>query len=197
MMDRTATIERKTGETEIRLTINLDGRGVSRIETGVPFMDHMLRLMSAHGFLDLDLSARGDTEIDDHHTVEDTGICLGLALARALGDKAGIRRYGSAIVPMDEALARVVLDISNRPYLSYRVDLKTRTTGSFDVGLVREFFRAVVTNSGMTAHMDLFHGEDPHHAVEALFKAFGRALDEATRPEGRLGSAPLSTKGAL
>ncbi len=196
-MERTATIERKTRETEIRLTLNLDGRGVSNIDTGVPFMDHMLRLMSAHGFMDLDIHGRGDTEIDDHHTVEDLGICLGTALGRALGDKAGIRRYGCSIVPMDEALARVVLDISNRPFLSYRVDIKAQTTGSFDVGLAREFFRAVVTNSGMTAHVDLFYGEDAHHAIEAVFKAFGRALDEAAGPDERLGGTPLSTKGTL
>ncbi|MFO7785247.1 MAG: imidazoleglycerol-phosphate dehydratase HisB [Thermodesulfobacteriota bacterium] len=196
-MERTAKIERKTRETEIRLTLNLDGKGISTIDTGVPFMDHMLQLMSAHGFLDLDIHARGDTEIDDHHTVEDMGICLGAALGRALGDKAGIRRYGSSIVPMDEALARVVLDISNRPFLSYRVDVKAQATGSFDIGLVREFFRAVVTHSGMTAHVDLFHGEDAHHSIEAVFKAFGRALDQATRADDRLGGTTLSTKGTL
>ncbi len=196
-MERTATIERKTSETQIRLTLNLDGTGVSSVDTGVPFMDHMLKLMSAHGFMDLDIHASGDTEIDDHHTVEDLGICLGTALDRALEDKAGIKRYGFSIVPMDEALARVVLDISNRPFLSYRVELKARTTGSFDVGLAREFFRAVVTHSGITAHVDLFHGEDAHHAIEAVFKAFGRALAEATRPDERLKGTPLSTKGTL
>ncbi len=196
-MERVSTVDRNTKETQIHLTLNLDGTGISNIDTGIPFMDHMLRLMSAHGFLDLDMHARGDTEIDYHHTVEDMGICLGAALSRALGEKAGIRRYGCSVVPMDEALARVVLDISNRSFLSYRVELKTQTTGSFDVGLAREFFRALITHSGMTAHVDLFYGEDPHHAIEAVFKAFGRALDEATAPDDRLSGAPLSTKGIL
>lgn len=196
-MERIATIERDTRETEIRLTLNLDGSGASNIDTGVPFMDHMLRLMSAHGFMDLDINARGDTEIDDHHTVEDTGICFGTALSRALGDKAGIRRYGFAVVPMDEALARVVLDISNRPFLCYSVDVKPQAIGSFDVGLSREFFRAVVNNSGITAHVDLIRGEDAHHAVEAVFKAFGRALNEATGRDARLKGSVLSTKGSL
>jgi len=196
-MKRTAIIERKTRETDIRLTLDLDGRGESRVDTGIPFMDHMLRLMSAHGFLDLDLTARGDTEIDDHHTVEDLGICLGTALSQALKDKAGIRRYGDALIPMDEALARVVLDICNRPFLKYRVELPATRAGVFDVGLLLEFFRAVTVHSGITLHIDLLEGRDAHHCAEAVFKAFGRALDQATRADDRLKGAPLTTKGIL
>jgi imidazoleglycerol-phosphate dehydratase len=196
-MARQAKIDRKTKETEIHLTLDLDGSGRSRIATGIPFMDHMLSLMAAHGFLDMELSARGDREIDDHHTVEDLGICLGLALRESLGDKSGIRRYGDASVPMDEALARVVMDISNRPILCYRVSLKKRTTGTFDVGLIKEFFRAVVTNAGITVHVDVLAGEDPHHISEAIFKAFARALDQASGFETRLNGDVPSTKGLL
>ena len=196
-MARQAKIDRKTKETEIHLTLDLDGSGRSRISTGIPFMDHMLSLMAAHGFLDMELSARGDREIDDHHTVEDLGICLGLALRESLGDKSGIRRYGDASVPMDEALARVVMDISNRPILCYRVSLKKRTTGTFDVGLIKEFFRAVVTNAGITVHVDVLAGEDPHHISEAIFKAFARALDQASGFETRLNGDVPSTKGLL
>jgi len=196
-MARKSKIERKTKETDINLELNLDGSGLSEVDTGIPFMDHMLSLMAAHGFMDLKLTAKGDTEIDDHHTVEDLGICLGMAIKDALGEKRGIRRYGLAIVPMDEALARVVMDISNRPVLCYRVPLKKRTTGTFDVGLIREFFRALVTNSGMTIHVDLLTGEEPHHVSEALFKAFARALDQAGGPESRLDGNVPSTKGLL
>jgi imidazoleglycerol-phosphate dehydratase len=145
----------------------------------------------------MELSARGDREIDDHHTVEDLGICLGLALRESLGDKSGIRRYGDASVPMDEALARVVMDISHRPILCYRVSLKKRTTGTFDVGLIKEFFRAVVTNAGITVHVDVLAGEDPHHISEAIFKAFARALDQASGFETRLNGDVPSTKGLL
>ncbi len=196
-MERRAAIERKTRETDIRLTLNLDGSGKSSIDTGIPFMDHMLRLMAAHGFFDLEIRARGDTEIDDHHTVEDLGICLGTAFGQALKDKGGIRRYGAAIVPMDEALSRVVVDISNRPFLSYRVEADARTAGTFDVGLIREFLRGMTIHAGITAHVDLLRGEDAHHAAESVFKALGRALDEATSADDRLGGTPLSTKGAL
>ena len=196
-MKRTATIERTTRETDIRLHLDLDGRGASSIDTGIPFFDHMLQLLAAHGFLDLEIQARGDTQIDDHHTVEDLGICFGAALGQALDGKSGIRRYGFAVVPMDEALARVAMDLSNRPFLRYRVDLKSRTAGAFDVGLLREFLRALVTHAGMTLHVDLLEGEDPHHCAESVFKAFGRALDQATRPEDRLNGDPLSTKGTL
>jgi len=196
-MERKASIHRKTKETEIRLEFSLDGAGQSEIKTGIPFMDHMLTLMAAHGFMDLKVTATGDTEIDDHHTVEDLGICLGKAIHEALGKRQGIRRYGHAIVPMDEALARIALDISNRPFLSYRVALKESKTGSFDVSLVREFFRALVHHSGITMHVDLVSGDDPHHVAESIFKSFARALDQATGLEPRLGDAVPSTKGLL
>ncbi len=177
--------------------IDLDGKGLSKINTGIPFMDHMLSLMSAHGFLDIELTAKGDTEIDDHHTVEDLGICLGMGIKKALGEKQGIRRYGETTIPMDEALVRVVMDISNRPILFYRVPLKKRTTGTFDVDLINEFFRALVTNAGITMHIDLFAGDDPHHISEAIFKAFARALDQAGGLENRLNGNVPSTKGLL
>ena len=196
-MTRRAKIDRKTKETEIHLALELDGSNRSRIATGIPFMDHMLNLLAAHGFMDMELSAEGDRAIDDHHTVEDLGICLGMALKEALGDKKGIRRYGEATVPMDEALARVVMDISNRPVLSYRVPLKKRTTGTFDVGLIKEFFRALVTNAGITMHVDLLVGDEPHHVSEAIFKAFAMALDQAIAVERRLNGQAPSTKGLL
>jgi imidazoleglycerol-phosphate dehydratase len=196
-MERSATIERKTRETEVKLTLNLDGKGHSQIDTGIAFVDHMLNLMAAHGFMDLRLTARGDTQIDDHHTVEDLGICLGEAIREALGKREGIRRYGQALIPMDEALARVVLDISNRPFLAYRVTLKETKTGTFDVHLIREFFRALAHQAGITLHVDLLSGDDPHHIAESIFKAFGRALDQAISPEERLGDKVPSTKGIL
>ena len=196
-MERVAKIDRKTRETEIRLKLNLDGKGLSKVDTGIPFLDHMLGLLAAHSFIDMELSARGDIEIDNHHTVEDLGICIGKALKEALGDKKDIRRYGEAIVPMDEALVRVVMDISNRPFLSYRVSLKKQTTGTFDVGLIKEFFRALVTNMGITMHIDLLAGEEPHHTSEAVFKAFARALDQASGLEHRWEGGVPSTKGIL
>lgn len=196
-MKRNSKIDRKTKETEIHVKLNLDGTGLSSVDTGIPFMDHMLNLFTAHGFMDMELTARGDTEIDDHHTVEDLGICLGSALNEALGDKKGIKRYGMATIPMDETLIRVVIDISNRPILSYRVPLKKRTTGTFDVSLMKEFFRALAINAGITMHIDLLAGEEPHHISEAIFKAFGRALDRASSLEDRLGESVPSTKGLL
>jgi imidazoleglycerol-phosphate dehydratase len=196
-MERKAQIDRKTRETNIHLELNLDGTGVSNIATGIPFMDHMLSLMAAHGFMDMELSAEGDIEVDNHHTVEDLGICLGSAFKDALGEKKGIMRYGEASIPMDEALARVVIDISNRPMLSYRVPLKKRTTGTFDVGLIKEFFYALVTNAGITTHIDLISGEDPHHISEAIFKAFARSMDQATAVEDRIADRVPSTKGLL
>jgi imidazoleglycerol-phosphate dehydratase len=196
-MDRKAKIARKTKETDIHLNLNLDGKGLSEINTGIPFIDHMLDLMSAHGFMDMKLLAKGDTEIDYHHTVEDLGICLGDAISKALGEKKGIRRYGHALVPMDESLASVVIDISNRPYLAYRVSMKNKKTGNFDIGLIREFFRAMVNRAGITMHVDLLVGKDPHHAAEAIFKAFGRALDTAASIEKRLQGEVPSTKGIL
>jgi imidazoleglycerol-phosphate dehydratase len=196
-MKRSSKIDRKTKETEIHLKLNLDGTGLSSVDTGIPFMDHMLNLFTAHGFMDMELTARGDTEIDDHHTVEDLGICLGSALNKALGDKKDIKRYGMATIPMDETLIRVVIDISNRPILSYRVPLKKRTTGTFDVSLMKEFFHALVINAGITMHIDLLSGEEPHHISEAIFKAFGRALDQASSLEDRLDGSVPSTKGLL
>jgi len=196
-MGRQARIDRKTKETEIRLELDLDGTGNANVDTGIPFMDHMLSLLAAHGFMDLKLSATGDTEVDDHHTVEDLGICLGLAIKEALDEKKGIRRYGEATVPMDESLARIVMDICNRPVLCYRVSLTKRTTGSFDVGLIKEFFRALVTNSGITMHVDLLSGDEPHHISEAIFKAFARALDQASGFDNRLNGNVPSTKGVL
>lgn len=195
-MTRQAEVERKTKETEIRVRLGLEGSGKCRVETGIPFMDHMLSFLPGHGFVDLEISARGDTEIDDHHTVEDLGICLGMAVRKALGSMEGIRRYGEAAIPMDEALARVVLDISNRSFLAYRVSLRNSWTGTFDVGLVKEFFRAFALHAGMTIHIDLITGEDPHHAAEAIFKAFARALDRAVGLEDRRRGVP-STKGVL
>jgi len=196
-MNRSAKIDRKTKETNIELNLNLDGKGLSEIETGIPFINHMLSLMTAHGFMDIQLSAKGDTDVDYHHTVEDIGICLGMAINKALGDKKGICRYGQATVPMDEALANVVIDISNRPFLAYRVSLSESKTGSFDVGILNEFFRALVNYSGITMHVDLLSGKDPHHVAESIFKAFGRALDMATRIEKRLEGKIPSTKGVL
>ena len=196
-MERKAKIERKTKETDIKLRLNLDGKGLSEIESGIPFIDHMLSLMAAHGFMDIHLSATGDTEIDDHHTVEDMGICLGMAINQALGKKKGIRRYGEATVPMDEVLSRVAIDISNRPFLAYRVSLAESKTGKFDVSLIKEFFRALVNYSGITMHVDLISGDDAHHIAESIFKAFGRALDQAVGVESRLESAVPSTKGIL
>jgi len=196
-MERKASIHRKTKETEISLELILDGTGKAEIKTGIPFMDHMLTLMAAHGFMDLKLNATGDTEIDDHHTVEDLGICLGKAIHDALGTREGIRRYGYSVMPMDEAMAGIALDISNRPFLAYRVALKESKTGSFDVHLVREFFRALVVHSGITMHVDLVSGDDPHHVAESIFKSFARALDQATGFEPRLGGTVPSTKGLL
>lgn len=196
-MVRKASIHRKTKETEIHLDLNLDGTGGSEAKTGIPFLDHMLTLLAAHGFMDLKIAATGDTEVDDHHTVEDIGICLGKAIHDSLGKREGIRRYGHAMVPMDEALARVALDISNRPFLAYRVVLKESKTGTFDVNLVREFFRALVVHSGITMHVDLISGDDPHHVAESIFKSFARALDQAKSFEPRLGGAVPSTKGLL
>lgn len=175
----------------------MDGVGKSNISTGIPFMDHMLHLMTAHGFMDCDIIAVGDTDIDYHHTVEDLGICLGMAVTKALGDKKGIRRYGQAAVPMDEALSNIVIDISNRPFLAYRVSVDKSKTGNFDIRLVEEFFRALINYAGITMHVDLLAGKDAHHIAESIFKAFGRALDMATTVEKRLDGNVPSTKGML
>jgi len=195
-MERIGEVKRKTKETDIQLKLNLDGSGLSSIDTSIPFLDHMLKLMAAHGFMDLNVRAKGDTEIDYHHTVEDIGICLGKAIKEALGERKGIQRYGQAMVPMDEALANVVIDISNRPYLSYKVSLKKALTGKFDVGILKEFFRALINYAGITMHIELLSGDDAHHIAEAIFKAFARAIDQASKREERLDDVP-STKGLL
>lgn len=193
---RTGQVHRKTKETEISLSLTLDGRGEADIASGIGFMDHMLTLFAVHGFFDLTVSGSGDTEVDDHHMVEDLGICLGQALKKALGDFSGIRRYGTALVPMDETLARVVLDISNRPYLYCDVPVPAQKVGSFDTQLTKEFLRALALHGGLTLHAELLHGENAHHIIEAVFKALGRALAQATGPEPRT-RGPLSSKGSL
>jgi imidazoleglycerol-phosphate dehydratase len=194
---RTGEIRRTTKETDLHVRVELDGRGTAAVHTGIGFFDHMLDALARHALLDLTIEAQGDLHVDGHHTVEDTGIALGLALERALGDRAGIRRYGDAIVPLDEALVRAVVDVSGRPYLSYMIDIpKWQMLGDYDVFLTPEFFRAVVLNAGLTVHMDLIRGDNPHHIVEAAFKAFARALDGATTIDPRVVGVP-STKGAL
>lgn len=195
-MNRTATIERQTRETEIALTLALDGQGSGEIATSVPFMDHMLILLARHGFFDLTVNAKGDVEIDDHHTVEDLGIVLGEAFKQALGDKTGIRRYGKATVPMHEALVSVVLDFSGRPHLVFNVEMPKAKVGSFDTELVEEFFVAFCNHAGANVHVNLAYGDNLHHIIEAVFKAFGRALDDATGIDPRV-QGVMSTKGKL
>jgi imidazoleglycerol-phosphate dehydratase len=196
-MARAAEVHRKTRETDLRVHLVLDGRGEARVRTGIGFFDHMLEALARHALLDLTIQASGDLHVDGHHTVEDTGIALGQAIARALGDRAGIRRYGDAMVPLDEALVRAVVDVSGRPYLAYHVDIpKWQMLGDYDVFLTPEFFRALVQNAGLTVHLDLVRGENPHHIVEAAFKAFARALDDATTLDPRVSGVP-STKGVL
>lgn len=193
---RCAKVERVTRETDIRLELTLDGKGQALVQSGVGFMDHMLTLLTVHGFFNLSLQAKGDTHIDDHHTVEDMGICLGQAFAKALGDKAGICRYGHAYVPMDETLARVCLDLSNRPYLHYQVQLREGKIGSFDSCLAQEFLRAFSLHAGCTLHVDLLHGENGHHIIEAIFKALGQALRQAVALMPGL-EGQFSSKGTL
>jgi imidazoleglycerol-phosphate dehydratase len=196
-MPRTAEISRKTKETRIRLRLDLDGTGEARVTTGIGFFDHMLEALARHGLLDLEVECTGDLHIDGHHTVEDVGIVFGQALAQALGDRAGVRRYADVTVPLDEALVRVAMDVSGRPFLSYHVETpKWQMLGDYDVFLTPEFFRALVLNAGLTVHMDLIRGENPHHIVEAAFKAFARALDQATDVDPRVRGVP-STKGVL
>ena len=194
---RSSKISRTTKETSIALKLAVDGQGLAEISTSVPFLDHMLTLFAVHGFFDLAIEAKGDTEIDDHHTVEDIGICLGQAFRDALGDKSSIRRYGNSTVPMDEALVRVSLDLSNRPFLHYGVRLKDQKVGSFDTSLAEEFLRAFSLHAGLTLHIEMAHGENAHHIIEAIFKALGKALDQATSREPRLKKGPLSSKGML
>ena len=193
---RKTTVERQTAETEVRVTLNLDGSGQASLQTSVPFLDHLLNALARHGRFDLEITARGDTEIDDHHTVEDIGIVLGQALARALGDKRGIARFGAAHAPMDEALARAVVDISGRPFLVYEAPGVASWVGRFDTALAEEFWRAFVNNAAITLHLDLLRGKNAHHALEALFKSTGLALRAATRIVQQGGSVP-STKEVL
>jgi imidazoleglycerol-phosphate dehydratase len=196
-MPRVAELTRTTNETDLHVRLDLDGTGQSSIKTGIGFFDHMLEAFARHGLLDLTVEARGDLHVDGHHTVEDTGIVLGQAIAEALGSRAGIRRYADAMVPLDEALVRCVLDVSGRPYLSYHIDIpKWQMLGEYDVFLTPEFFRALVLNAGLTVHLDLVRGDNPHHIVEAAFKAFARALDAATALDPRVTGVP-STKGKL
>ncbi len=196
-MNRKATIDRKTKETNIKISLNLDGTGRYNIKTAVPFMDHMFSHIAKHGFFDLTLKATGDTEIDDHHTVEDLGIAFGQALKKALGDSKGIRRYGEATVPMDETLAQVVMDLSGRPYFVYQVELpKKYKLKDFDPGLAQDFFQSVVNHAGMNLHIRVLYGRDVHHMLEGIFKAFGRALDQATSLDPRI-KGVLSTKGKI
>lgn len=195
-MSRSATIDRTTKETHISLTLALDGSGEHRIASGVPFLDHMLTQIARHGFFDLQISARGDLEIDAHHTVEDLGICLGEAFKKALGDKSGVRRYGRGSMPMHEALAAVVLDFSGRPHLVYNVPLPKARVGNFELELVEEFFTAFCNHAGANVHVNLAYGDNLHHIVEAVFKAFARALDEATQLDPRINGV-LSSKGTL
>lgn len=195
-MARRAEINRETTETKISLSIDIDGAGEYNVNTPVPFLTHMLELMARHGLFDIKIEASGDVEIDFHHTVEDIGICLGQAFKDALGDKKGIKRYGNATVPMDEALAEVSLDISGRPCLSFTVDISKEKVGNFDVELAEEFFQALASNGGITLHIDLKKGTNTHHCLEAVFKAFGRAMDNATSLDERVKGVP-STKGRL
>lgn len=194
---RIATLTRNTKETQISIELAIDGNGVSEIETGIPFLDHMLTLFARHGFFDLKVKATGDLEVDYHHTVEDTGIVLGQVLKQALGEKRGIRRYGYFLLPMDESLARVALDLSNRPAFVYKVDYKDAMVRDFNIGLVKEFFQAFANEAGCNLHINLEYGEEPHHIAEAIFKGFARALDMATTLDPRLGDTIPSTKGSL
>ncbi len=194
---RTAEIQRDTKETQIRVRVNLDGTGRATLATGIPFLEHMLDQVARHGMLDLDIEARGDLHIDAHHTVEDIGITLGQAFAKAIGDKAGVRRYGHAYVPLDEALSRVVIDFSGRPGLIYRVEFTRALIGEFDADLAREFFQGFVNHAQVTLHIDNLRGDNAHHQCETMFKAFARALRMAAEPDPRAAGAIPSTKGVL
>lgn len=193
---RKAEFSRKTHETEVYVNLNIDGSGRYDVNTGIGFFDHMLSLFSKHGLFDLEIKAKGDLEVDTHHTVEDVGITLGLAFSKAVGDKRSIKRYGVSYVPMDEALVRVSMDISGRPYLYYDMALNAESLGSFETETVEDFMRAFAFNSGITLHVELLHGKNTHHVIEAAFKALGRALDEALKIDKRTDGIP-STKGVL
>jgi imidazoleglycerol-phosphate dehydratase len=197
MKSRSATIKRHTKETQIELTLNLDGTGVNSVVTPVPFLNHMLEAFSKHSGFDLKVKAKGDTHIDDHHTVEDIGICLGMALDKALGDKSGISRYGHFYVPLDEALVRAVVDLSGRNYINFALDLAVKKRiGNFDTELIEDFFRAAVDNGKFNLHLEKIHGRNSHHIVEAAFKAFARALKMAAAPDAKVKGIP-STKGKI
>ncbi len=196
MEKRSATVERKTQETNIKISINLDGSGVSNVSTGIGFFDHMLQGFAKHGFYDIDVTVSGDIEVDGHHTVEDTGIVLGQAIAKALGDKKGIKRYGSMVLPMDETLVLAAVDLCGRPYFAMDAEFSAPMVGEFDTQLVREFFYAVSYSAAMNLHLKVLSGLNDHHKIEALFKAFAKALDEATTYDPRITDV-LSTKGAL
>ncbi len=197
MTPRVGEVRRTTKETDLFVRVALDGRGEAAVKTGIGFFDHMLEALARHGLLDLTVEARGDLHVDGHHTVEDTGIALGTAIGRALGDRAGIRRYADATVPLDESAVRAVVDVSGRPFIFYDIEIpKWQMLGDYDVFLTPEFFRALVLNAGLTAHLDLVRGDNPHHIVEAAFKAFARALDDATTIDPRVVGVP-STKGTL
>ena len=195
-MVRKGTVERKTGETDIKLAYEIDGEGKSSLDTGVPFMNHMLDLFAKHGHFNLEVNAKGDTDVDDHHTTEDIGICLGQAIVQALGDKRGIKRYGNAFVPMDETLAQVVIDLSNRPHLEFRAELPAQKVGTFDTELVHEFLWKLALEARMNLHVIVHYGHNTHHIIEAIFKAMARALDEATTIDSRVKGIP-SSKGML
>ncbi len=195
-MGRTARVERKTKETVISVELELDGSGRAEIESGMPFFNHMLESFTRHGLFDIRIKAKGDIEVDYHHTVEDVGLALGQAFKDSLGDKQGIRRFGEASCPLDETLARVVVDISGRPYLSYNVKIRPGRVGDFDTDLPHEFFAAFANQLGMNLHMDVIRGENPHHIIEACFKSFARAMDMATQLDPRI-QGVLSTKGSL
>ena len=195
-MSRSARTERKTRETDITISLNVDGSGQAKIDTGMPFLNHMLDSFARHGLFDVEIKAVGDLDVDYHHTVEDVGLTLGQSFKEALGDKRGIRRFGEASCPLDETLARVVVDLSGRPYLSYNVKIRPGRIGDFDTDLPHEFFAAFANQLGMNLHMDVIRGENPHHIIEACFKAFARAMDAATGMDERI-QGVLSTKGSL
>ena len=195
-MKRQSEVERKTKETDIKISLGLDGRGQTEIDSGIPFFDHMLTLLAVHGFFDLSLRAKGDLEVDYHHTVEDVGLVLGDAIREALGERKGIKRYGHAVTPMDDALAAVTIDLSNRPFLVYRVPEHADSGIALNPSLTKEFFRALVNRAGMNLHINVAYGDNDHHVVESIFKAFGRALDQAASPDSRV-TGVRSSKGSL
>jgi imidazoleglycerol-phosphate dehydratase len=195
-MNRTGEVERRTKETHIQISLNLDGKGKTDIDSGIPFLDHMLTLFAVHGFYDLSVKAEGDLEVDFHHTIEDVGLVLGEAISRALGERKSIKRYGHAVIPMDDALAAVTVDLSNRPFLVCNTPESIDYGIPFNPSLTREFFRALVNRGGMNLHINVAYGENDHHVIESIFKAFGRALDQAVTVDGRISGIP-SSKGTL